>query len=368
MRTFTYASSSSDSKHKVTVHADGRAVCTCRGFRNPSKCWHVRDAAAGGSKSLEGATAYNAAPAALSRPSASAPTTAASGRGGAAGFVSPMLASPLEPGFVVRPGEWVAEEKFNGQRRVVVKSGGSVVAYSRPSATNKDRVLTSELPPHVAEAFKRMPDGVYDGEEMGHGNHHSDVRRVETRDKNYFVVFDLLNFCGEDLCPHSYDARRAALVALFNSAAPDWRCVRLAESHPVDSCDAVARLAANVWKLGGEGLILKRRASLYQPGRRSKDFVKVKKVQHAVLTVVGFEAGKNGPFSKVALRDANGIETTVKTKNTKELRRLENATAHSRAGFVDSHPAVGRRLMVEYSELTRDGKYENIRWDRWEDE
>jgi hypothetical protein len=73
-----------------------------------------------------------------------------------------------------------------------------------------------------------------------------------------------------------------------------------------------------------------------------------------------------GPYAAVLLRDAAGNETTVKTLNDVELDRFEQEWP-STAG-VEHHPAVGRKLRIEYQERTPDGSYRHPRWDRWEDE
>jgi ATP-dependent DNA ligase len=128
----------------------------------------------------------------------------------------------------------------------------------------------------------------------------------------------------------------------------------------------VVTFAKIVWARGGEGAILKRRRAAYQAGKRSADFVKVKKTQSATLEVVGFVAGKNGDFSTVELKDADGNTTTVKTKNNAELARFAREWAG--ADPLGRHPALGRSLRIDYSDRTRDGGYENPRWDRWERE
>jgi ATP-dependent DNA ligase len=150
----------------------------------------------------------------------------------------------------------------------------------------------------------------------------------------------------------SYDARRTYLVEIFKTL-DDLTFVKLAESF-TPSVKAVEA----IWKRGGEGAILKRRLAYYQPGARSRDFIKVKAVATVPMTVLGYEKGKQGPYSTVRVQDADGIETTVKTLDMDALNAFE----------ADPESFIGRTLRIEYQERTPDGLYRHPRWDRWENE
>lgn len=294
----------------------------------------------------------------------------------ATGFVSPMLASPMPERFVVpAPGTWVAEEKFDGHRIVVAVgdyktdlfSNRSVYAWSRHGVNRL-------LPLHVRESLALLPDGVYDGELVvpgvrlyvghGEGRHASSaVTELANIDKLVYQVFDVIELLGTSAVEHPYSYRRALLREMFNGTPNLVPGVQLAQSTPVSSAIEVRMLAEGVWARGGEGLIVKRSASPYLPGKRTRDWVKVKQLRSAVLTVVGYLPGRgkvidNGPHATVVLRDDQGCETTVKTLNMKELARLDaNPKAY-----------IGRKLRIEFQERTPDGGYRHPRWDRWEDE
>jgi ATP-dependent DNA ligase len=108
--------------------------------------------------------------------------------------------------------------------------------------------------------------------------------------------------------------------------------------------------------------------AVYRPGKRDKSWIKIKKLRSAVLTVTGFQPSKGqiinrGPFATVVLKDEQGNVTTVKTRNDAEIAKLE---AQAVAGAA--HPAIGRKLRIEFQERTVDGSYRHPRWDRWENE
>src|SRR3954447_25518846 len=84
-----------------------------------------------------------------------------------------------------------------------------------------------------------------------------------------FSVFDVLAYDGRRMTRVTYQERRACLdeLALFGSswcALPSWRDV-----------DIRALLAACA-EHDVEGVVAKRLASRYQPGQRTRDWLKVK--------------------------------------------------------------------------------------------
>lgn len=378
-------SSSSDAVYTTVVMADGRLGCDCKGWtilnKNGNKklpgrpvarfCGHHETLVAKKNWTVEvrGEYAYvvggtlpqSNASAMLVRKSAVAAIENGSAiteaRRLAAGVdakpVKPMLAVQQDHAAIANWTEWAIEEKFDGHRAIVMVVAGEVTAWSRSGKVR-------ELPPHVEHTFKSFPNGIYDGELMGReGGNFSDVRRLETQDEAYFVVFDILNDAGGNVMALSYDERRKALLRAFKTTNT---FVRLAESLNLTSEADVVTFVGVVWGRGGEGAILKRRSARYQAGKRSPDFVKIKKGGSEVTTVVGFERGENGPYSVVVcVGIESGIATTVKTKNNKELAKFA-----AQAG-PDPHPAIGKKLRIEYTSRDENA-YTNPRWDRWEEE
>lgn len=287
----------------------------------------------------------------------------------------PMLASPLAKGNIVHWPDWVIEEKFDGHRLIVHVNGrtsGDVEAYSRP---RKDgRMLSRELPIGLAKDLAKLPRGVYDGELLA-GDTATDVKRTDLEDSLRFVLFDVIQMADVCVTATPYEQRRTMLEKLTCIQGR----VQLSLSKRLTRQDDVTRFVEQVWKRGGEGAILKRLRSTYQVNTRSKDWLKIKRVEHFTLKVVGFGQSRGSvrfpghPFAIVKLRDDEGHETTCKTKNDEELKALEDAwtNAHRRGAddFNKLHPALGRMLIIECGGRTRDGGYKGpVIWDRWEDE
>jgi hypothetical protein len=129
--------------------------------------------------------------------------------------------------------------------------------------------------------------------------------------------------------------------------------LRVSPAYEVNSQADIDEHLKRVWARDGEGLIVKRRASLYFPGKRPKDaWIKLKQEDHVVMTITGFMAGKLGPYSTVKLRDTEGHETTVKTLNNILLDLIAR----------DPGAVIGRKIIIAFQERTPDGLYRHPRW------
>jgi len=287
-------------------------------------------------------------------------------------FIAPMLAAPLK-GWTLQPGEWHAEEKFDGIRLIVevlhdvpedLLSTFTVRTWSRDG-------IAHAVPRHVREALGKLPTGIYDAELYVPGKRSYGATRLDQQERLCVVVFDILQLNGTNTMDVPLRYRRNLLLEIFErpfirTLAP---LVHLAEARILHSMADMETFRDEVWARDGEGLILKALASLYAPGKRNRKlWVKVKDLKSDVLTVVGFQPSRGeivnrGPYAMAVLQNEKGIVTTVKTRNDAEIARLERAAV---AGT--KHPWIGRKLRIEFQEHTPDGNYRHPRWDRWEDE
>lgn len=280
-------------------------------------------------------------------------------------FISPMLASPMPVNFNIKPEEWSSEEKFDGHRLILevsdikndlLSEGKGVRAWSRNG-------LSRVLPRHIVDACGKLPNGVYDGELLVIGKRSYGVTELTNTSLLTFMCFDVLVLLDQETQSHTYKHRRAYLEEIFSRPEIESKALQLAKSTVLESLDEVITLRDEVWQRDGEGLILKRRDGIYIPGKRSKDFIKVKMLRTAVLRVIGFAESKGqiqnrGQYATVILQDDDGNTTTVKTRNDAELKKLEAA----------GKTTLGRLLRIEYQERTPSGQYRHPRWDRWENE
>jgi hypothetical protein len=200
----------------------------------------------------------------------------------------------------------------------------------------------------MAEQLGSMGEGDYDGELVAATGKSWDV--VTRGAQLVFVTFDLLTFQGLDVTSAPYDARRAALLDILRRLPATQSVVSTVTSLRPRWADVEA-----IWSRGGEGAILKRIDSRYQAGVRSPDWLKVKTVHHTTMTIIGFEAGRSGPYSALRLRDDQGHVTTVKTPGHRLLAEITAAPAQ----FLE------QRVVITYQERTPAGFYRHGRFDHF---
>ena len=99
-----------------------------------------------------------------------------------------------------------------------------------------------------------------------------------------FIAFDLLWLDGESLVDRPLEERTEALRRVFVSGP------RVQNSVTIDR--EGKKLFAEVKKRGLEGVIAKRKGSRYVPGRRTKDWVKIKATNNQDCVIIGWSPGE----------------------------------------------------------------------------
>lgn len=190
---------------------------------------------------------------------------------------------------------WAVEFKWDGVRAVVAAAGDRVRAQSRvgnditagypelrglgAALGGRAALLDGEL---VALDAAGRPD-------FGMLQHRMHVRapsaELVARIPVSYLVFDILALDGAGLLAEPYDRRRELLDAL----APDGPRVRL----PAAALDVPAAQMLEVARAHGlEGVVAKRRAARYTPGRRSPSWVKTALLQTQEVVIGGWTAGE----------------------------------------------------------------------------
>jgi bifunctional non-homologous end joining protein LigD len=216
------------------------------------------------------------------------------------GSYRPMLAS-LDTRMPHTSG-WTFEVKFDGYRAVAYIRGGECRLLSR-----NDNDLTGRFPDLAKALVKavRSPNAVVDGE----------VCRIDPTGRTSFselqqgtgplvyYAFDLLELDGEPLVDLPLRERRARLEQLL-----DRRVTSVSLSAAFDDGDALFEVAREQ-KL--EGVIAKREESTYKPGKRTRDWLKIKTENTEEFIVVGYTRGsgrREETFGSLVLAVNDGSE------------------------------------------------------------
>ena len=197
-----------------------------------------------------------------------------------------FLASPLEKDVedLGDIDDWQLEWKWDGIRLQLIRRGPDIALWSRGEERLDGRF------PEIEQAAKLLPrDAVIDGELLAwrDGDAPLPFTALQTRIQRRkpgpktladtpvrLLAYDLLELDGEDWRERPLAERRAALDTLL-VAANDTRLQPSALLRP-ESWEAAAALREHARARGVEGLMLKRRSSTYQAGRRRGDWWKWK--------------------------------------------------------------------------------------------
>jgi bifunctional non-homologous end joining protein LigD len=295
----------------------------------------------------------------------------------------PMLATLAQE--LPRGAGWVFEVKWDGYRAVADLAGSQATLTSRNG--NDLTARFQNVAKELAKAVK-TPDCVLDGEvcaldEAGRSSF-SAMQQGKAGTPIVYYVFDVLEVEGEPLVDLPLVERRKRLEQLLDRHN---RTIRLSEAFD----DGEALLAA-AKQQQLEGVIAKRLDSRYLPGRRTRDWLKLKTHHEQELVVAGYTKGTGrrassfgalvlGYYAGGELVYAGNVGTGFDGKEIEKLlerlRPLKRADPPFRE--VPKMPKVRKSdviwvepklvAQVEFAEWTHDGRlrapsYKGLREDK----
>lgn len=245
------------------------------------------------------------------------------------GMPKPMLAVTYEMEKLKTP--YYVQYKYNGNRCMIFKESGQVVAYSR-----NGKIINSIQ--HILDACKDMPEGtILDGELYKHTVPLQTLRSWISKrqaDSNglEYIVYDIVS-------PEAYPKRLESLKKL-NLGYP----ITLAVTEEINGGYSLIERLESAIKAGFEGLMVRIGNNGYEDGKRSKSLRKVKAWKDCELRVVGISASNDG----WAILHCNYNGKVVKVSCPGDI--------HFRHHVLDNLESyIGRRVTIKYAELTEDG-------------
>lgn len=212
-------------------------------------------------------------------PAASPKKTTKKAAGPTPAFVAPM--QPKLVGKLPKEAGWILELKFDGYRAIALKGGARVTLYSR----NEKRLHF----PTLADAIAKLPceRAILDGEIVAlDPEGRPSFQLLQGRDMGEesdlcYYLFDLLQEDADDLRKRALTDRKARLASLIPRNDP---LLRFSGDLP-GTPDAVLE---SVRTRGLEGVVAKRADSLYEAGRRSGAWIKVKCILEQEFVIGGY--------------------------------------------------------------------------------
>jgi bifunctional non-homologous end joining protein LigD len=245
-------------------------------------------------------------------------------------FIEPMYARPVQQ--LPEGKDWLYEVKFDGYRCLAGRDKTGVTLWSR-----RGNLFTKQFP-KIAQACERLPiDTLLDGEVVAidrNGrisfnllqHHRSQAQAL------LFYAFDVLIHRGRSLLEMPLERRREVLSEIFKSKKGGPSAI--AVSEVMDTTPA--ELIRVVREFGFEGIVAKRKDSLYESGKRTGAWVKyrINRGQEFVIggyvpadpfdsLIVGYYEG-NKLFYAAKVR--NGFVPQVRRNVARRFKGLEIGT------------------------------------------
>ena len=256
----------------------------------------------------------------------------------------PQFIEPMKARLVDEPpkhGDWLYELKFDGIRAMAIKNDRKVSLVSRNGNKLDGRF------PEIVEAVKNLPvrEYVIDGEvvaldEDGRSSFQllqgleMEGRKAPLR----FYVFDLLQLDGKSLLGLPLEQRKQVLAKICENVGDPIR-------YSGEISGDVKSLLAEVKRRGLEGLIGKQRNSVYEPGRRSGTWIKLKCINEQEFVIGGYTppAGSRKYFGAILvgyyeigkLRFAGKVGSGFTEKSLSMLHKKFREEEHGDCPFVD---------------------------------
>ncbi|HET9476860.1 MAG TPA: DNA ligase D, partial [Dehalococcoidia bacterium] len=220
---------------------------------------------------------------------------------GAARAAFPKSMESMQATLTKRPfsnADWYFEPKLDGVRAISLIQDGKARMFSRRG------IEATKTYPGIAAELAQQPSPalVLDGEIVALDENgvpsfqrlqqrlglqrESDVKKAETAVPVLYYVFDILYAEGYDLRGAPLSERKALLQQMVMPGP----CVRLMQHFEQDGAEAYDAAVA----LGLEGLIAKRRDSVYESGRRGHSWLKIKATREQEFVVGGYSGGEGG--------------------------------------------------------------------------
>jgi bifunctional non-homologous end joining protein LigD len=206
------------------------------------------------------------------------------------------------------PGAWTYEIKLDGYRCLALRDESGVKLYSR-----KRNLLNSRFPTLV-KALEQMGSGtILDGEivaldDAGRPSFNL-LQNFRFKAKQiHFYAFDILACNNKSLMGLPLEKRRELLVSqLENIFDP----IRISE----DFDGPPKKIVAAAKELSLEGVIAKRKDSTYQPGKRTRSWLKYKLNKFQPFVIGGYTPGSPFDALIVGYYEGDALLYTAKVRN-----------------------------------------------------
>ncbi|HEX7227104.1 MAG TPA: DNA polymerase ligase N-terminal domain-containing protein, partial [Candidatus Binatia bacterium] len=241
-------------------------------------------------------------------------------------FIEPMLSETADE-LPEDSDLWSYEIKLDGYRCLALRDESGVRLYSRK------RNLPNSRFPTIVKALEGMEPGmIFDGEVVAlDDNGRPSFNLLQnfrfTAKQIHFYAFDLLAQRNKNLMGLALEKRRELLALRLENIADPIRMSESIDGSPQDIVAAAKELSL-------EGIIAKRKDSIYQPGKRSRAWLKYKLNKVRPFVIGGYTPGNPFDALIVGYYEGDHLMYAAKVRNG-FVPRLRREIAQNFAGLED---------------------------------
>ena len=302
--------------------------------------------------------------------------------------VAPMLATLVDATHFGDENGWAFEMKWDGVRAIAYLAGGRVQLLSRKG--RDDTGAYFEVARELAKIS--LQTAILDGEvvvmdtagrpNFGLLQHRinltkpADIERAAKAYPAQLMLFDILELNGQSLIKKSYQERRAILQDVVRPEPGS-----LIQVPPIFEGDLQAALATGRL-LQLEGVVAKRRNSIYQPGRRTRTWLKIKLHRAQEVVIGGWRPGQGrrsggvgsllmGIPTEAGLHYVGRVGSGFNDRQLDEMHAKLEKLSRKTSPFIDVPREDARDAHwvkpsvvgeVSYGELTEPGRLRHPVW------
>lgn len=222
-------------------------------------------------------------------------------------YIEPMLSEAVDE-LPENSDAWSYEIKLDGYRCLALWDKNGVKLYSR-----KKNLLNSRFPT-VAKALESMEPGtIFDGEivaldETGRPSFNLLQNFRFTTNQIYFYAFDILAYGSKNVMGLPLENRRELLAVELEKISDPIRLTQGFEGSPQEIVAAAKELSL-------EGIIAKRKGSIYLPGKRTRAWLKYKINKFQPFVIGGYTPGNPFDALVVGYYEGDALLYAAKVRN-----------------------------------------------------
>jgi DNA ligase 1 len=243
---------------------------------------------------------------------------------------------------------YITELKLDGIRLILSKFDNKIKLYTRHNneVTGKfPELLTLDIPDGTlldGEIIVTDPTGIPDFEAMM--SRFMSKRNILEDGTLSYVVFDIIKYKGKSVTRLPLIERKQLLDEIIPTDTGLFAKVKYLEGHGAAYFNLVQQQ-------GLEGIVLKRKDSRYEVGKRSQSWLKVINYQYDDVMINGFRKGEFGLLLSFLDGRTAGIMEFMPPAKRKELYKQQQVVSEDDK-FIFIEPVKCR---VKYRNLTKSG-------------